>query len=132
MRKDVECTFGILKKRFAILSMGIKTRSVKVCDKVFNTCCALHNRLLVYDKLNCNWCSINSKEVPFAINRLNGLGEDSTPMIHGTFPHRRYMEDNYRIVNKIPHKIFKKCLVEHFNIKFFRNDIKWLRRSLEK
>ena len=46
VRKDVECTFGILKKRWRVLNNGILFRDINVCDKVFTTCCCLHNFLL--------------------------------------------------------------------------------------
>jgi DDE superfamily endonuclease len=43
MRKDVGCTFGILKGRWRILKTGIRLFGVKAADKVFLTCCAMHN-----------------------------------------------------------------------------------------
>ena len=43
MRKDVECTFGIMKSRFRILKTGISLQGVAVTDRVWKTCCALHN-----------------------------------------------------------------------------------------
>jgi hypothetical protein len=46
VRKDVECMFGILKKRWRVLNNGILFRDIDVCDKVFTTCCCLHNFLL--------------------------------------------------------------------------------------
>jgi hypothetical protein len=46
MRKDVECTFGILKGRWRILKTGIRLSGVDSADKIFLTCCALHNSLL--------------------------------------------------------------------------------------
>ena len=55
MRKDVECTFGILKGRFCILRYGIRLRSIKKCDEIWKTCCALHNRLLFIDGLHKHW-----------------------------------------------------------------------------
>ena len=42
----MECTFGILKKRWRVLNNGIMFRDIDVCDKVFTTCCCLHNFLL--------------------------------------------------------------------------------------
>ena len=33
-----------------------------------------------------------------------------------------------RIVRNLTHNQFRNCLVEHFNILFLRNDIKWPRR----
>jgi len=46
MRKDVECTFGILKRRWQILMTGIRLHSSDSVTKVWKTCCALHNWLL--------------------------------------------------------------------------------------
>jgi hypothetical protein len=46
VRKDVECTFGILKKHWRVLNNGILFRDINVCDKVFMTCCCLQNILL--------------------------------------------------------------------------------------
>jgi hypothetical protein len=46
IRKDVECTFGILKKRWRILDYGFNYYSMKDCEKIFTVCCVLHNMLL--------------------------------------------------------------------------------------
>ena len=35
MRKDVECTFGIMKGRFRILKTGIRVHGVEVVDKIW-------------------------------------------------------------------------------------------------
>ena len=43
MRKDVECLFGIMKGRFTILRYGLRFHSIDQCDKMWLTCCALHN-----------------------------------------------------------------------------------------
>ena len=55
LRKDVECTFGILKGRWRILKTGIRLAGVEAADKIFLTCCALHNWLLEIDGLNDRW-----------------------------------------------------------------------------
>ena len=52
MRKDIECTFGILKKRFLILKNPIRLRSIKSITNVFHCCCLLHNMLLSIDGLD--------------------------------------------------------------------------------
>ena len=49
LRKDVECTFGILKKRFMILKNPICLPCPEHVQSVFVTCCALHNALLKHD-----------------------------------------------------------------------------------
>ena len=55
MRKDVECTFGILKGRWRILKTGIRLSGVECADKIFLTCCALHNWLLETDGYASTW-----------------------------------------------------------------------------
>jgi hypothetical protein len=57
IRKDVECTFGILKGRWRILKAGIRLHGTKAADKIWLTCCALHNWLLDIDGLDETWGS---------------------------------------------------------------------------
>ena len=47
VRKDVECTFGRLKKRFLILKLTIRCKDESIVAPIFHTCCALHN---MYEK----------------------------------------------------------------------------------
>ena len=55
MRKDVECTFGILKGRWRILKTGIRLFGFRKADQIWLTCCALHNFLLEDDGLSKRW-----------------------------------------------------------------------------
>ena len=55
VRKDVECTFGILKGRFRVLKTGIRLGRQESGDRMFMTCCALHNWLLEVDGLDQRW-----------------------------------------------------------------------------
>ena len=55
MRKQVECTFGIMKQRFSFLRHGIRLSSIKRCDEIWITCCAMHYMLLFHDDYNNNW-----------------------------------------------------------------------------
>ena len=85
MRKDVECTFGILKGRWRILKYGLRTHSLMDADNVWKTCCALHNMLLEVDGLASGWEHgvrsdyetelDESQDLPFALRRLIKPGE---------------------------------------------------------
>jgi len=56
MRKDVECTFRILKGRWRILNSGVRIYGVDLVDHIwFTWCCALHNWLLEIDGLTQKW-----------------------------------------------------------------------------
>ncbi|KAI2500765.1 Plant transposon protein [Fragilaria crotonensis] len=91
LRKDVECTFGILKGRWRILKTGIRLHNTEASDNIWLTCCALHNMLLDVDGLNKAWKNgvrshwemesgeFRDEEIPFAVRRLivdpNGTDE---------------------------------------------------------
>eukprot|EP00957_Ditylum_brightwellii_P180473 13747606-Ditylum_brightwellii.AAC.1 len=55
LHKDVECTFGIMKGRFWILKIGIQCHGFEVVNKIWATCCSLHNFLLEEDGLDEKW-----------------------------------------------------------------------------
>ena len=55
MRKDVKCVFGILKGHFHVLKTGIRVHEIRSADRIWLTCCALHNFLLHADGLNKRW-----------------------------------------------------------------------------
>jgi hypothetical protein len=48
-RKDVECTFGIMKARFRILKVAILNAELSDVRNIFMTCCILHNMLVDHD-----------------------------------------------------------------------------------
>lgn len=52
VRKDVEDSFGILKKRFTILRVPSIFNKEKDITNVFKTCCLLHNMLFDWDGLS--------------------------------------------------------------------------------
>jgi len=62
MRKDVECTFGILKGRWRILKSGIRLNGLNEADMVWKTCCSLHNWLLEVDGLDEQWSKGNESQ----------------------------------------------------------------------
>jgi DDE superfamily endonuclease len=82
LRKDVECTFGILKGRWRYLKTGIRLQNVDCVDDVWFTCCALHNMLLDADGQTDNWETVDMvdadeelgqedfNDIPFALRRL--------------------------------------------------------------
>ena len=79
LRKDIECAFGIMKKRWRILKYGIRFHGILNFDMVWLTCCTLHNYLLDVDGLSEQWDEgllrdieedDNIKDLPFAIRNL--------------------------------------------------------------
>ena len=144
MRKDVECTFGILKQRFSILRHGVRLSHIKNVDEIWLTCCALHNKLLIMDGLHEDWgvgessnaesnsttnTNVSNMQTPFSVNRLNrnfpdNLQHDPNSIIHSSL-FDEYTIDGKRIIQKMPLKIFRQCLIHHFDICFQMKSIKW-------
>ena len=59
VRKDVECSFGILKKRFAILKHRMRFHHKEQIGRIFTACCILHNMLHDWDGYD-NWESVET------------------------------------------------------------------------
>ncbi len=49
-RKDIERAFGVLKKRFRVLKVGLNCRNLQVCANIIRTCFILHN-LIIDDRV---------------------------------------------------------------------------------
>ena len=140
MRKDVECTFGIMKQRFSILRYGVRMEKIKNVDEIWLTCCALHNKLIFIDGLDKDWdifkevnnnvnqSNNETNTVPFSISRLNrnlnSFNSDCMNTIHESV-FKEYTINGNRVVNKMPLDLFRQCLINHFDIRFKMNSIKW-------
>ena len=51
-RKDIECVFGILKKRFLILKSPIRQQIKQNVERMFLSCCVLHNMTMEEEGLH--------------------------------------------------------------------------------
>ena len=158
LRKDVECTFGIMKGRFRILKTGIPLHGVGVCDRVWATCCALHNFFLKEDNLDEMWDASKylfleggheERDVQHYLSAENprdalagmhgydqsGMGAGSED---GTIPLASIEEakedsmmsaSSHTCVRKMKRDDFKARLIEHFDILWRKNQIKWPSRT---
>ena len=91
MRKNVECTFGIMKKRLTILKYGFRFSKLDSCDQLWLTCCSLHNMILFHDGLD-DW-NISESEIStnvstkkdFTMKRLYSLPLDCNSIHQSPF-----------------------------------------------
>ena len=127
MRKDIECTFGIMKQRFHVLKYGIRLHKISNSDKVWSTCCALHNMLLFIDGLDDGWDEITKDEIglkidiPFSMQRLNRHDDDEVIRKGTEYPEvffDKYTKNGKRVVRDLPLNVFQERLVHHFDIRF--------------
>jgi hypothetical protein len=157
MRKDVECTFGILKGRWRILKTGIRLQSLSAVDDVWFTCCALHNMLLNIDGLDIRWNEgvkspyegemgwhengVVEHNVPLIFSRVNGglnnvreydetMSHDKIPIAYGIGDMiDEFPANNIKSIRKISFKSFRLILINHFQEKWLRNEVVWPSRT---
>jgi hypothetical protein len=85
-RKDVESTFGILKKRWKILNNGLLYWDIKICEIIFVMAVCLHN-MLVEDTI------VNYKDARFG--RGSPLSNDEMYLDGHTVPPNLDKEDKH-------------------------------------
>jgi Plant transposon protein len=149
MRKDVECTFGILKGRFRILKTGIRLHKINSVDQLWCTCCALHNMFLEHDGLSKNWENgVQSDWQGELGNHVNaddhdysGMGPGNDIVYENDFSINDEMildeidelapENNQgaKPVRSCSNRFLKQKLIDHFDILYQKRAIKWPKRS---
>jgi Plant transposon protein len=158
MRKDVECTFGILKGRWRYLKTGMRIHDIEGMDNIWCTCCALHNMLLDVDGLANDWGSVEMvdanedlgqdemQDIPFALRRLqrrSSLTEvqfDEVPQARATTEpidpltvfrenDESELEQVYN-VRDIEFDSFRRLLIENFEVHRAKKKIQWPTRNV--
>ena len=81
VRKDVECAFGILKTRFRCLKLPSRFHNLQITEKIFVTCCILHNMLMEDD--------LEQRE-----EKLSGSFSEEEDLIHWIRNANRYRADS--------------------------------------
>ena len=129
-----------------MLKHGIRLHGLESCDRIWLTCCALHNLLLDEDGLSTVWEAEANNNQSFAIQRLNnpsvsrdtdisgmGFGNDCV-LGDGTESAAEVdpvpVSNTGRIrVNELSMDVMRHSLIRHFNIAFLRNEVKWTTRN---
>lgn len=74
VRKDVECTFGVIKRRFQLFNRTIEFHSVEKIDNAFRCAVILHNMLLEHDGLT--YASWESHPLDDPVSDLSDSDDD--------------------------------------------------------
>ena len=92
VRKDVECTFSILKHRFHILRV-IKFPEQYIVESTFITCSILHNLLLELDgydiatwELDVNWSAVSMTPIEWDLPDLTLHVDDDDEVVEEIVP----------------------------------------------
>lgn len=149
VRKDIECTFGILKSRFRVLKNAARTHDQCLLENIMHVCCILHNMLLLNDGLhlysdweNVNWDSLNPSEDSDSEWECSSESSDDTAGTTAlnsaitrtaarTIPPTVAVGKNWYNAN-VPsqlalHNSFVEDLVTSFSVQRFNGDVKWPR-----
>jgi hypothetical protein len=150
LRKDVECTFGILKGRFRILKTGIPLHGIEATDKIWLTCCALHNFLLEEDGLDGPWganqymSGMGEHELS-DVRHFVGENASATYDTSGIGPGTDYyyassgpdtdqmaevahdMSSNH--IRHLTREQFRNKLIKHFDVQWKKKNIVWPSRD---
>ena len=153
MRKDVECTFWIVKGRWRILKSGITLYGVDLADDILMKCCTLHNMLLEGDGLTACSSGVDSEfdyeepseKIPFSLQMLNnpslrraydtlGIGYSDTTDDDADVLQPVPVANDHMIIDVSANGInnmhqltcdsFRKKLIENFDVLFKKNKIK--------
>ena len=132
VRKDIECTFGVLKQRFRFFRSGMNFHSQKVIDGAMKTACILHNMLLVGDGQDrFDWETLNpdaeEDDAEVGVTAFDSF--DIHPQEHSG-----KIQFDTAIVGKCfiakdthNYNTFKSLLVQHFTRQYQIGDLHWPR-----
>jgi hypothetical protein len=139
VRKDVECTFAILKQRFRILRNGLQY-SREVSNAIFKTCAILHNMLLAYDGLDqFQWNATtwdgedpNMSDEDIYFHVPNDLNENAAVLSQGRFAvvvnDTTQRGPHFSTRNRNHHTLIREALVNHFYHQWRYGQLEWPRR----
>jgi len=130
IRKDVECTFGILKSRFRILHNRIRYHDWSVIENAMHTACILHNMILKYREANIeweenvNWDTLDPDvEEPIENSEQRNLAcmESENVTQNAIFTYERTGQGFETYDEKF------NAMKEHFLVSYSRGEITWIR-----
>jgi hypothetical protein len=138
VRKDVECTFGILKSRFRILRNGLQYDR-EVSTNIVKTCAILHNMLLAYDGLDeFKWNKtgewegedpdMSDETIYFHEPTLMDDDNEHVIPVHRFIPVRNdttAVGRRFRSNNRNDYSIIHECLVSHFFHQWRYGQLQW-------
>ena len=141
--KDVECTFGILKKRYQILKNAITWHRKSDIDNAVFSCVILHNMLHEYDGYDERWEAeidnahndeeeqmcldrIRRRVVKFAENNYDYsfVGHLTHFMNKISFANELDNDAGIEISNE--HEILRDKLVRHLDLQYLNGKLHWL------
>jgi hypothetical protein len=132
VRKDIECTFGIIKQRFRLFLNNIQFHKFEVIENAWKTAVMLHNMLIIYNaKDNINWVTFHPDDDSDSYEEMDDFIDirkidcNSLNIVRQTTPIGR----TYSVKNDQHYTSRRNNLVHHFNFVYKLSLVKWPVRS---
>ena len=144
VRKDVECAFGILKKRYQFLKNAITWHRKSDIDNAVFSCVILHNMLHEYDGYDERWEAEidnlhNDEEEQRCLDRIrrrvvrcaennydhSHVGHLNHNMNNINFAH--LLDNDVAVEISNEHEILRNKLVRHLDMQYLNGKLRWLR-----
>ena len=134
-RKDIECIFGILKKKFLILKNPIRQHIKENIERMFLTCCVIHNMTREAEGKFDDWMESDDDGQEYdPLAELVRRKHEKSKNSHGVAGTRSHNRTMYNVKDgvvvdaineqyldaKLAHNIRKNRLVEHYE---------WMRKN---
>ena len=142
VRKDVECSFGILKKRFQFLKNGVNWQNKNDIDNAVFSCVILHNMLHEFDGYDERWeneitNNHNDKEEQIVLDRIrrrvirateNNIDYSSIGRLYNNINNIAYANllDDVEVEYSVKFDQLRKNLVSHLNFQYLQGKLKWI------
>jgi hypothetical protein len=143
VRKDVECSFGILKKRFQFLKNAITWHRKSDIDNAVFSCVILHNMLHEFDGYDARWeneldNSHNDEEEQTCLDRIRRRVTRTIEnnVDHSNCGYLTYNTNNINYANSLnedveveitnEHTLLQRKLIKHFDVQWLNGKIRWL------
>ena len=144
VRKDVECSFGILKKRFQLLKNAIYWHKKTDIDNAVFSCVILHNMLHEFDGYDKRWeneienTHFDSEEA-IHLNRIrrrvvraieNTEDYSNIGYLHNHLNNIGYansLDNDTTIEICSEHELLRNQLIQHLDMQYLNGTLRWLK-----
>jgi Plant transposon protein len=142
IRKDVECSFGILKKRFQFLKNAITWHRKSDIDNAVFSCVTLHNMLHEFDGYDVRWeleieNTHNDTEEQICLNKIRRRvvraleNKDDNSCIGHMIHNMNNISfanaiDNVAVEISTEHELLQNKLIRHLNMQYLNGTLRWL------
>ena len=148
VRKDIECVFGRLKRRFRILKLPFMCRTAQGIEDTFKLCCALHNMLLDHDGLSdigwldTDWIDVDISEHDFRVHSREMFAPRHFVPLEVDTDVSRLGSGHGQDVEGVPQEdlmaeeseeffALRNLLVQNFAIRWEKHSVYWLKGTKE-